>query len=100
MLALVSVQCIWPVLMIPFYLCGGHFSSPVALTALSNLTSYFVICKDIPNISNHIKTINNLTEHDVNTLKVQFSSERSKTVIYYKSVVEYILPIVSCLTTW
>ena len=58
-----------------------------------------MICKDMPNISGHIKTINNLTEHDVNTLKVQFSSERSKTVIYYKSVVEYVLPIVSCLTT-
>ena len=51
------------------------------------------------NTSGHFKTINNLAEHDVNTLKVHSSSERLKIVIYCKSVVEYILPIVSCLTS-
>ena len=71
----------------------------MSLTALSILISYIIIGKPISNISGHLKTINNLAEHDVNTLKVQSSSERLKIVIYCKSVVEYILPIVSCLTT-
>ena len=94
-----KVQCSRPVFMILSYLNGRHFSSPMSLTALSILISYIIIGKPISNISGHLKTINNLAEHDVNTLKVQSSSERLKIVIYCKSVVEYILPIVSCLTT-
>lgn len=57
----------------------------MALTASTNLTSYLMICKDMLNTSGHIKTRNPLAVHDVNTLKVEFSSVRLKKVIYYKS---------------
>lgn len=56
-----------------------------------------MICKDMPNTSSHIKTINPLAVHDVHTHKVQSSSVTLKQVIYYKSLLKSALCTLSCL---
>lgn len=68
------------------YCFGGHVSSPVGLVALADLTSCLMICKDMPNSSDPIRIINPLAVYDVNTIGVQSSQVRLKTVIYCKFV--------------